>query len=537
MNNFYTLIYLTKELNSKFHGAAFQQSYSFQKGIWESVWELPDGKNFRWVYSTRQGETALFPDLARPPARRDKTHFFESLQGQTIEEISLEPGDRFIKVRMSGGEQLLILPFGSRPNIYRVRDNIIVDAFRQSGISIGDPAPAPRPPVEDIRPPSGNTSGKQMILRADPAFPRAVIPQLVEQHNLDDADWEDAVEKVQAWQDQMRWHPVFRQVQSGILTLLSEEHLRTETEYMFDNACDAVRETWIRHQRESAWLTRSRQIENRLRERLSQIQKRLDQLEGRDEALNRANRYEKFGHILTAYAHQSVHSGQSSIDLPDPWNQQEPITIPLPGKGSLADRADHYYRKARSSRRSIKESASIRHESETEEKRLIEAQASFSRVSNLSELRTWEADRKEWIESLFASSKDGGDRNAGRWRRYNVDGWEICVGKNARSNDDLLRSAHKEDLWLHARGSGGSHVVVRMERRTDPPPDLILQHAARFAAWFSKQRHASLVPVIVTRKKYVTKPSGAPPGQVRVQREEVRMVPPQEPTPSHKRKS
>ncbi|MGM0505978.1 MAG: NFACT RNA binding domain-containing protein [Bacteroidota bacterium] len=535
MNNFYTLIYLTRELNSKCRDAAFRQSYSFQKGIWESVWQLSSGEEIRWIYSARQGETALFPDIARPPARRDKTRFFESLEGETIVEVSLAPGDRLITVQMSGGEQLLFQPFGPRPNLFHVREGVIVDAFRQSRTTVGEPAPVPRPAGNDVKPPSKDASGKQKILRADPAFPRTVIPKLVEQYRLDDADWKEVLERVRSWQEQMRTRPVFRQTKGGILTLLSEQHLRAETEQIFDSASEAVRETWIRHQREAAWISRSRQIGNRLRDRQAQIQKRLEQLEGRDQALKRADRYEKFGHILTAYAHQTVHPGQSSIELPDPWNAQEPIRIPLPGEGSLADRADHYYRKARSSRRSVEESAAIRQESEEELERLVEARSTFDHVSNLSELRTWESDRDEWLKDLLSSPNSGEDREASRWRRYDVNGWEICVGKNARSNDDLLRAAHKEDLWMHARGSGGSHVIVRMERKSTPPPEAVRLQAARFAAWFSKQRHASLVPVMVTRKKYVTKPSGAPPGQVRVQREEVLMVPPQAPESSHKR--
>lgn len=535
MNNFYTLIYLTRELNSKCRGAAFRQSYSFQKGIWESVWECSNGEEIRWVYSARQGETALFPDRARPPARRDKTRFFESLEGETIDDVTLATADRLVTVQMSGGDQLLVQPFGPRPNLFRVRDGVIIEAFRQSGITPGDPAPTPRPPAETIKPPSAEASGKQKILRADPAFPRTVIPLLVEQYRLDDAGWKEILGHVHTWQDQMRTKPVFRQLRNGVLTLLSEEHLHAATERTFDRAGDAVRETWVRHQREAAWISRHRQIENRLLERLEQVRKRLDQLEGSDEALKRADKYEKFGHILTAYAHQKVNPGQSDIDLPDPWNEQKPISIPLPGKGSLADRADHYYRKARSSRRSIHESAAIRKASESEERKLIEAKTSFARVSNLSELREWESDRKKWLEPLLASSKSGGDAEPSRWRRYDVNGWEICVGKNARSNDDLLRAAHKEDLWLHARGSGGSHVIVRMERRTTPPPEPIRQQAARFAAWFSKQRHASLVPVIITKKKYVTKPSGAAPGLVRVQHEEVLMVSPEAPDSAHKR--
>ena len=103
---------------------------------------------------------------------------------------------------------------------------------------------------------------------------------------------------------------------------------------------------------------------------------------------------------------------------------------------------------------------------------------------------------------------------------------KIWIGKNAKSNDEVTTRAHKEDVWLHARGVGGSHVVIRMENNKNLPPKNIIKKAAAVAAWNSKARGSSLAPVIYTKRKYVSKPKGAPAGTVRVQREEVEMVEP-----------
>jgi len=92
----------------------------------------------------------------------------------------------------------------------------------------------------------------------------------------------------------------------------------------------------------------------------------------------------------------------------------------------------------------------------------------------------------------------------------------------------MLRLAHKEDLWLHARGSAGSHVIVRMKKRTVRPPMAVLEKVAAIAAWYSKQKGSSLVPVILTQRKYVRKPKGAPAGLVLVDREDVLMVKPEQ---------
>src|SRR5690606_19335956 len=96
-----------------------------------------------------------------------------------------------------------------------------------------------------------------------------------------------------------------------------------------------------------------------------------------------------------------------------------------------------------------------------------------------------------------------------------------------RQNDDLtFHHAQKYDLWMHARGVPGSHAVLRLPNRDAQPQPLVLQRAAAIAAYHSKARGSSLVPVIVVPRKYVRKPRGAAPGAVAVEREEVLMVEP-----------
>ncbi|MBI3909591.1 MAG: NFACT family protein [Armatimonadetes bacterium] len=107
-----------------------------------------------------------------------------------------------------------------------------------------------------------------------------------------------------------------------------------------------------------------------------------------------------------------------------------------------------------------------------------------------------------------------------RIRRVDVDGWEVLLGENAASNDYLItRLARPDDLWLHARAVNGAHVVVRGARSADRVPPAVLREAARLAATHSDARHASLVLVDFTLRRYVRKPRGAAPGRVTYQRE------------------
>ena len=99
-------------------------------------------------------------------------------------------------------------------------------------------------------------------------------------------------------------------------------------------------------------------------------------------------------------------------------------------------------------------------------------------------------------------------------------GLEIWVGRGASSNDALtFHESSPRDVWLHARDSAGAHVVLRWTS-DDAPPSRDLEEAAVLAAWHSKSRGSGLVPVDWTRRKYVRKARGGPPGQVLVQRAE-----------------
>lgn len=93
------------------------------------------------------------------------------------------------------------------------------------------------------------------------------------------------------------------------------------------------------------------------------------------------------------------------------------------------------------------------------------------------------------------------------------DGFKILVGRNNRQNDHLtLRLARKDDIWLHTKDIPGSHVIIRCEGKD--PPDTTLYQAALLAAYYSRARQSSSVPVDYTEAGNVTKPRSAKPGYV-----------------------
>jgi predicted ribosome quality control (RQC) complex YloA/Tae2 family protein len=116
------------------------------------------------------------------------------------------------------------------------------------------------------------------------------------------------------------------------------------------------------------------------------------------------------------------------------------------------------------------------------------------------------------------------------WHEIDVDGYHVLVGRSARDNDELtFRVARPRDLWLHAAGHAGSHVVIRAPESGADIPRAVIERAAAYAAWHSKARNArGKVEVHVCRAADIRKPRGAPAGTVELRRWDVVRVYPRE---------
>lgn len=116
-------------------------------------------------------------------------------------------------------------------------------------------------------------------------------------------------------------------------------------------------------------------------------------------------------------------------------------------------------------------------------------------------------------------------RKASPSRAYRVfhgaAGERIFVGKGAANNDALsFHTARPHDLWLHAKGRAGAHVIVPLDKKQTCPAELLID-AAHLAAHFSEAREEGVVEIEHTPRRYLRKPRGSAPGFVIVDREKV----------------
>jgi len=522
MNNYYTLIYLTDHLNRKLKNTFYQFSISPHRNVWEGYFENADGEKMRVILSTTPGETALFTDNYRAPKKSNVLNFFESLSGSKVEKTGLAENDRLVTIKLNGKANLLFQLFGNKANLFMTIDEKIAESFKRKNELDGKSAPLPRKVNEKAAPPE-SLSVKQMVLHYDQKFPRHLVDPVIDHYQLKDAEPERFGEIVELLIDSMKNQASFRILKNGNLCLIPDKLLPLENLKVFTNINDAIRFAYYKASYLRRFEKRIQNIRPKLEKALKKANRAIAQLENAGKALDRAQQYEEYGHILMAHAHEELDPGAKSIILPDLYNEKQSVEINLRNNLSLAENAQYYYSRSAKAKRRVEESKRRKKEITTEIQKLEQLLDSFTSIQDLRELENWEKENENLLADLDLS---GGNKQtvSNPYRTSRFEGYEIWIGKNAKSNDELTKKAHKEDIWLHARGAGGSHVVVRMNNNTEKPPKHVILRAASYAAWHSQMRGSNLVPVIYTKKKYVTKPKGAPPGAVRVQREEVVMV-------------
>jgi predicted ribosome quality control (RQC) complex YloA/Tae2 family protein len=111
--------------------------------------------------------------------------------------------------------------------------------------------------------------------------------------------------------------------------------------------------------------------------------------------------------------------------------------------------------------------------------------------------------------------------------RQSRDGFVLLIGKNSRQNEEAtFHRASARDLWLHARGVPGAHVIIKSDGR--PVPEATEREAAALAAYYSRSRSAGSVPVDITEQRYVRHLKGGGPGMVTYERERTIHIEPQD---------
>ncbi len=219
----------------------------------------------------------------------------------------------------------------------------------------------------------------------------------------------------------------------------------------------------------------------------------------------------QMGDIVTANLH-AIARGQTRLVAEDFYHEMEEIEIPLKPDLSPQQNAARFYKeyaKAKNAEKILTEQMA---------RAEVEAEYFAAVLDELSRVEC-EADLAEIREELEQGGYVRGDRKKQKIKPskpmefLSSDGYKIYVGRNNCQNDLLsLKTARKDDLWLHIQKFHGTHVIIACASVT--PPDETITEAAQLAAWFSQAKEGQNVPVDVTPVRFLKKPKGAKPGMV-----------------------
>ncbi|HJT20870.1 MAG TPA: NFACT family protein [Nitrospira sp.] len=275
---------------------------------------------------------------------------------------------------------------------------------------------------------------------------------------------------------------------------------------------------YYREQEDALALETARQ--SRLRDLKKTIKKEQRRLEAWQNDLAKAAQYEpyaRYGELLKAHL-GSVKKGADRIIVVDYFDESMPeVTLPLDPTKSPQGNMDDYFRKYR---KHVEATRELRPRIERTERHLEELRRELMQI-----------EQGSWTPPLLAAAFPLSGKPHKRtvrveerrrpFKRFtSIDGLQMFVGRNAQENEQLTFGlAKSDDLWLHARGAPGSHVVVRLDKGKEPPPGT-LHEAAMLALLYSDLKKSGKGEVIYTRRKWVRKAKGQTAGAVTLEREQ-----------------
>ena len=273
---------------------------------------------------------------------------------------------------------------------------------------------------------------------------------------------------------------------------------------------------------------KTKDIKDRIHQRASDLKKsisiKLERLyhkqKKQEEELKEAENadiYKVKGELLTAYIYM-IQKGMESIEVQNFYDPNySNISISLKKNLTPSENSQRYFKKYNKLKTAKKEITSQMSINKEEIEYLENILLNIENCENLDELQ----DIKDELISLGYSKASGKLKSKKETAKLTTspheftssNGVKILVGKNNKQNDHLtLRIADPDDIWMHTKNIPGSHVIIKCAGKE--VPEQTIYEGAMLAAYFSKSKMSSQVPVDYTKKKHVKKPSGSKPGMV-----------------------
>ncbi len=269
------------------------------------------------------------------------------------------------------------------------------------------------------------------------------------------------------------------------------------------------------------------ELERFIRQEYEKNVKKLEKLKHDLENTEKADTYKEQGELLLANLYQ-INRGATSITVQNYFSEQlEMITIALDPALAASDNAQKYFQRYNKAKNGVHYIVEQIEKTKQDilyfETLLLQVEtATFKDALEIKE----ELETTGYLRRRLTKKRKGSARPT--FETYlSPDGVEILVGKNNIQNDYLTHKlARRHEWWAHAKDMPGSHVIIRTE--VDELTEDTIRCAAQLAAFFSKGRHSSSVPIAYTRAKNVKKIPAAHLGFVSYEHQKTLYIDPDE---------
>ena len=235
------------------------------------------------------------------------------------------------------------------------------------------------------------------------------------------------------------------------------------------------------------------------------------------------NTFKLYGELLTANLYKLPKENLESVSVENYYDNNNLINIPLDKRFLPSENAKIYFKKYRKLQNALNVVTVQKAEAEQESNYIesivyeLESAKTIDDINDIyneiSESNLFENIKKKNKKTVSNSISTKKYDKFGSPLNLKIDNFEVFVGKNNKQNDYLTtKIARKNDLWFHTKDIHGSHVILKIEKEF--PSMAVIEKCASIAAYHSKGKLSSNVPVDYTFVKYVKKPNGSKPGMV-----------------------
>ncbi|WP_250454956.1 Rqc2 family fibronectin-binding protein [Clostridium tertium] len=281
----------------------------------------------------------------------------------------------------------------------------------------------------------------------------------------------------------------------------------------FKNPSELLDEFFTVKDKQDRLLSRSTDLQRLISTNIDRCNNKTKKLKNILKECEEKETYKINGDLLTSYIYM-LKKGLKEISLLNFYtDEEEYITITLDENKTPSENIQYFYKKYNKLKKS--EESALKQLKKNEE----ELQYLNSVMTNILNCESYiEIDdiKKELIETGYLKFKNTNknnkkDKSSKPIHLLSSDGIDIYIGKNNIQNDYLtLKFANKNHMWLHTKNIPGSHVILC----SDNPSDVALEEAGILAAYYSKAKNSTKVPVDYTTVKNLKKPNGSKPGMV-----------------------